>query len=115
MKGVSRMKRKLVEIAEFPEYDPKRFGRPWLAKLKGVPGTTKLNYEFQDAAFVGDAVNGGKIMGYLEDGDYISYGQKDFKGNATVQWTGVYLEGELKPVSKSEIVTDLCNREEQDF
>ena len=103
---------KLVEIADFGLYDSKRFGRPWLAKLKGIPGATKLNYEFQEAAFVGDAMNGGKIMGYLEDGDYISYGQKDFRGDATVQWTGIYLDGELKPVSKSRIVADLCACEE---
>ena len=106
------MGNKLIEIASFGPYDAKRYGRPWLAKLKGIPGTTKLTYDFQESAFAGDAMNGGKIMGYLEDGDYISYGQKDFRGDATVQWTGVYLNGELKPVSKSEIVADLCACEE---
>lgn len=107
------MESKLVEIVEFPGYNPKRFGRPWLAKLKGNPGTTKLTYEFQESAFAGDHVNGGKLIGNLKDGDYISYGQKDFHGDSSVQWSGVYLNGEFKQVSKSEIVLDLCSREEK--
>ena len=59
---------KLIEIASFGPYDAKRYGRPWLAKLKGNPGTTKLTYEFQESAFAGDPENGGKLMGHLNDG-----------------------------------------------
>ena len=106
---------KLIEIASFGPYDAKRYGRPWLAKLKGNPGTTKLTYDFQESAFAGDPENGGKLMGHLNDGDYISYGQKDFRGECTIQWTGVYSNGELKPISKADIVMTLCSCEKQDF
>ena len=66
-------------------------------------------YEYDPAA--GDPENGGKLMGHLNDGDYISYGQKDFRGECTIQWTGVYSSGELKPISKADIVMTLCSQE----
>lgn len=100
----------LVTLAKFGPYNYRRYGRPWLAKLEGIPGSVKLKYNFVEDAFVPDEDgldSGGVIMGYLSDGDYIAYGQKDFRGGNSVSWHGIFLDGQLQQISKSEIVRAL--------
>ena len=105
----------LVNVTEFENYNNLRYGRPWLAKLKGIPGSVKLNYQFIDEAFVpnnDEPGSGGVLMGYLSDGDYVAYGQKDFRGNNSVSWHGIFLDGKLQKVSKPEIVNALSQEKQ---
>jgi len=100
----------LVTVAKFGSYNHRRYGRPWLAKLEGIPGSVKLKYNFIEEAFVPDEEehgSGGVIMGYFSDGDYVAYGQKDFRGGNSVSWHGIFLDGQMQKVSKSEIVKAL--------
>lgn len=98
----------LVNVADFGKYDKHRYSKPWLAKLKGIPNSVKLGFDFIDGAFVEKEDGSGTLMGYLSEGDYIAYGQKDFRGNNSVAWYGIYQNGQFTAVSKPTIVRTLA-------
>lgn len=97
----------LVNVADFGEFDNRRYGKPWLAKLKGIPGSVKLKYEFVEGAYVEKEDGSGTLMGYFSEGDYVAYGQKDYRGNSSVSWYGIYHDGEMKAMPKTEIISVL--------
>lgn len=99
---------KLVKVAEFGIFNEARFGKPWLAKLNLIQGTTKLNYNFIQDAYIQNKDNG-VLMAYLNDGDYIAYGQKDFRGNSSYSWHGIYRDGNFIEIPKSEIIATLAS------
>lgn len=71
---------------KFDRYNFRRYGRPWLAQIVTRPNGG-VDYKFVERAFVGSPEEGGIISLELPVGIYCTYGQKDHRGNNSVnQW-----------------------------
>lgn len=69
---------------DFPGYNPRRYGRPWIARVTSWPIGGRPQMEF--GRYLGDDA-GGEAEISAEDGDVIRWGQKDYRGrNTTAQW-----------------------------
>ena len=84
-----------VKIAlKIAPYDDRRFGRPWIAKIKAWPTGGKPLLEW--GAYIGDS-RGGFVEIVAYPGDVMRDGQKDCHGNCgRNDWSVVLEDGSLK-------------------
>ena len=81
-------------------YNPRRYGRPWIAKVTSWPvgGKPKLEFGF----YVGDEC-GGEVEISAEPGDVLRIGQRDHRGNnSTDCWYVLLPSGRLDRVSAAQ-------------
>lgn len=85
---------------EFDSYNPKRYSRPWGAKVSFVG--SKIHYDFKAGNYLGDS-DGGNVYIECEPGDIVAYGQRDGRGGNTQNTLAiVQADGSLKEVDKVE-------------
>ena len=89
-----------VKIAEVGEFNPQRYSVPWLAKLRIKDD--RLDYDWQDG-WEENPSGGGSLTGFLNEGDYIAYGQKDRFGKNSYRWYGTWRDGHLREMKKLDI------------
>lgn len=87
-----------IEIV-FGPYNSRRFGRPWGAKVE-FEGT-KMVYDFKAGHYLGDD-RGGNVYIECNPGDLIAYGQRDGRGNGTMNVLAIVNnDGSLQEVDKT--------------
>ena len=72
---------KTIEIAT-EEYNARRYGKPWIARVK-FDRLGKTAYDW--GSWIGDVGYAGVLIIDAIDGDIIARGQKDHRGNHTIQ------------------------------
>lgn len=72
---------KVTVSKAFGSYNGRRYGRPWMARIKSFTGRPEL--EFQKYVYNGSD-NGGEVAFEAEVGEVVRIGQKDFRGNNTM-------------------------------
>lgn len=69
-------------IIKTDNYNERRWGKPWMAVIT-ANDKGKTSYTF-DGEFIGDHGYAGQVMMQVETGKIIAYGQKDRRGNGTI-------------------------------
>ena len=100
-----------VKIAEFGSYNRQRYIAPWLAILRLKDDM--LEYDFRDGWEPNEEKGGGTLTAFLNEGDFIAYGQKDRFNKNTFRWYGEYRDGRLIERKKKDIEELLRIREEE--
>lgn len=85
---------------DFPEYNARRFSRPWIAVVTAWPVGGRPELEF--GAFVGSADEGGFCEISAKEGDIIRWGRKDSRGNYSINKWGVFRNGEVSEIDQEE-------------
>jgi hypothetical protein len=81
---------------QFGPWNPKRYGKPWIAKVTAWPVGKAPTLEF--GALVGTTP---EIA--AEPGTVVRWGQRDYRGNGTERHWGVVLDdGTIEPRSNEE-------------
>ena len=101
-----------VKIAEFGSYNRQRYITPWLAILRLKDN--RLEYDFQDGWEPDEEKGGGTLTGFLNEGDFIAYGQKDRFNKNTFRWYGEYRNGHLVERKRMDIEELLRIRAEEE-
>ena len=83
-----------MEVAiEFGSYNPRRYGKPWIAKVTAWPvgGNAELDW----GSYCGDD-DGGEAIVDAAPGDIVRWGQRDHRGgNTTAHWGIVREDGSV--------------------
>ena len=84
----SRTEAKRVTV-DFPSYNEKRYGSPWIARVTLWPVGSRPDLVFGN--YLGDHRNGGagEAEVLAKPGDIVRWGQKDNRGNNTEAYWGV--------------------------
>ena len=84
----SRVEAKRVTV-DFPSYNEKRYGSPWIARVTLWPVGSRPDLVFGN--YLGDHRNGGagEAEVLAKPGDIVRWGQKDNRGNNTEAYWGV--------------------------
>mgnify|MGYP003452049273 FL=1 len=85
----SRVEAKRVTV-DFPSYNEKRYGSPWIARVTLWPVGSRPDLVFGN--YLGDHRNGGAGEAEIlaKPGDIVRWGQKDNRGNKNTEaWWGV--------------------------
>jgi hypothetical protein len=84
----------------FGNYNQRRYGRPWIARITGWPVGGKP--EIVWGSYVGDD-GGGEVEIEAISGDIVRTGQKDYRGNNTdASWYIVQPDGSLSSCTAAE-------------
>lgn len=85
---------------EFESYNSRRFSKPWIAKV--TAWSVGDHPELEWGGYCGDD-NGGEAEITATPGDIIRYGQRDNRGNRTVnKWAIAQADGTLLEVTQVE-------------
>lgn len=87
---------------EFPSYNERRWGLPWIAKVTAWPVAGRPTMEF--GKFVGHAGDPGEAEMMAKRGDIVRWGHKDNRnGNSTwSKWGIVNAEGGIDEIDETE-------------
>lgn len=101
--------KKAVGVAKkmFDGYNARRYSRPWIAKI--VSWTAGKQPELEFGAFYGNDRDGGTVEIAAKEGDIIRWGQRDNRGNGTINKWGVYRAGEVVEIEPSEAREIYCD------
>lgn len=72
---------------EFPSYNERRYGLPWIARVTAWPVGGSPQLEF--GKFIGRAGDPGECEILAQRGDIVRWGQKDNRGNHTMSRWGI--------------------------
>lgn len=93
-------------IAEFDDYNERRYSKPWMAKLSLKGEELQFNF---CGLWTGDKKgSAGKLMAVVNDNDVIAYGQKDTRGNNSYMKYATFNNNEKQIITKEEAITLLC-------
>lgn len=85
----------------FDGYNFRRYDRPWIAKITDWPIGSKPTLKF--GGWIGNDKDGGEAEIDANAGDIIRYGQRDNRGNGTVNaWCIVQTDGTILRASETE-------------
>ena len=103
----------MIQIKTEP-YNPKRFGRPWVAVLT-LEGRADLQYEWGQYEYIADSYGGsGRLELYVQPGQAVLVGQTDHRGNKSKR--DYYIVGPFKMLmsrTKREIIDHLREEKEK--
>lgn len=86
---------------EFEGYNRKRYSQPWIAKVTSWDVGSNPTLEF--GSFLGEAGDAGSVEIKAAVGTIVKYGQKDYRGNNTVnQFAVVNQDGSLSDLTAEE-------------
>jgi hypothetical protein len=79
----------VVASMDWSGENPRRYGRPWIAKVTyWKPGRPAPKIDFC-GAFIGDVQSGGRLEIEATPGTFVRFGQKDYRGGNSVSGWGV--------------------------
>jgi len=78
-------------------YNPKRFGKPWIARLVVFKPTGKVKYIWGN--WVGKIGQEGVLILDCDEGNIVARGQKDFIGDETFVYYYKVHEGKLEKLA----------------
>ena len=84
---------------EFYGYNGRRYGKPWIAKIISWPTGKQPKLEF--GTYYGND-SGGTAEITAREGNIIRFGQKDNRGNGTINEWGVFKDGKIVEISVTE-------------
>lgn len=84
----------------FGAYNPRRYSRPWVARVSSWPVGGQPALDF--GVFIGDAKNGGVAELAARTGDIVRWGQKDQRGSNTPRYGIVQKDGSIAECSGEE-------------
>lgn len=85
----------------FGNYNHRRYGRPWIARITGWPIGGKPDIIW--GRYVGDDDAGGEVEIEAMPGDIVRTGQKDYRGNNTeAYWYIMQPDGQLLSCTATE-------------
>lgn len=91
---------KMKVTKEFGDYNFRRYGRPWAAKITAFDGRPTL--DFIDGAWNGTADNGGEIIFDAQPGEVVKIGQADHRGSNTLNdFYRVAQDGKLEHIDSA--------------
>ncbi len=87
----------------FSSYNFRRYSKPWMARVTAWPVGGKPELEF--GRYLGND-DGGEVEIMARPGDIIRWGQRDGRGNKTVNnWGVVEADGTLREITQAEART----------
>lgn len=93
-------------IKTYDSYNPRRFGRPWVAKVN--KDTTK-DFQTRIGGYTGSHGEGGQL--YINkpiEGQVYAYGQKDYRNSRGPSYTYIkYCNGIFVDISTSDLLQEL--------
>jgi len=82
------------------DYNKRRYSRPWIAKITAWPVGGKPTLDFGE--YCGDT-SGGETEIMAREGDIIRSGQRDYRGNSTINdWYLAKADGELELIDAAQ-------------
>lgn len=88
-------------------YNARRCSRPWIGKITAWPAGKRPEIEW--GTYCGNADAGGTTDLMAAPGDIIRYGQRDSRGNGTVnEWATVQADGSLRDITPAEARNLYC-------
>lgn len=100
LKDISDKKKTVQTLrVEFGSYNSRRYGKPWIAKIKSWDTGKQPDLEF--GSYYGDDT-GGVAEIAAKEGDIIRWGQRDNRGNNTDNNWGIFRNGKLESINAPE-------------
>lgn len=104
----------MIVVAWYPMFDPTRFGRPWIAKIKsnGWPDFFTVVGGFYE--YPGTRQYGKLVIYEPEEGAFYMYGQKNYHRPKYSERRFVqYKDGKLIPVTRAEMVRAVYSKRDE--